>query len=480
MFMLFDIVRKPRVTTMKRRQETISCHLAKLWLLVSCLSLAVTSGANAQNSAFSFSSPAKLRFSTGTSYSYISQSFYETIADTALDLGAQINQEYLNQPGVFLDIIANPFGDRRLQLETYLEQSSDYFRGRFNSNVTLRSSKDRFTFSSSLEIRRRSSGQVEIGDEYLLGRARAKWSHSISKRVQPFVSVRAEFNSLDNANLADSGLIAFGSGYERFGGQAGLGIDIGKLDRLTFSGTFEGRVVATDTSLAYQLQRFEIDYTGFLASSYYSLELSLDNRDYNISGDDNDQTWLRVAGNAQFDLGSRFAIEPRLAVEGINYRLDTSSFNLDQQRIEGQAKLLVRAGKATIGIGPRFQALTQSAGPNATSPNSATDALDSALLVSVEDLSEEYFETATVVSFEYFTLSSLLMTLENQFGLRDYDVENSFQTDYAFNRLSLLSTLKVAENIKLDVIGSIEWEWHDQQFDNNTFYLLNSSFRYMF
>ncbi len=449
-------------------------------MLVSGPDLSQAGETQTTSNPFSFGTYKTLRVSTGTSYNYISQSFYETIADTSLDLGAQVNQEYLNQPGAFLNIIANPFGDRRLQLESYVEQSSEYFRGRFNTDVSLRSTSNRLTFSSSLELRRRTKGQVEIGDEYLLGRARVKWSHSISKRVQPFVSLRGEFNSLSNTNLADSGVIAFGNGYQRIAAQGGLGIDIGKLDRLTFSSTFESRVVSTDTSLAYQLGRAEIEYTGFLSSSFYSLDLSLDNRDYNAAGNDNDQTWLRLGGNAQFDLNSKFAIEPRFSIEAINYRLDTSSFNLDQTRTEAQAKFLVRAGSATIGIGPRFAALTQAKAPSSTAAVNATDALDSALLISVEDLSEEYFETATVISFEYFTLSSILLNLENQFGLRDYDVENSFQTDYAFNRLSVFSSVKIAGNVKFDIIGSIEWEWHDQQFDNNTFYLLNSSLGYNF
>ncbi len=430
--------------------------------------------------SFSLGTIRALQFSTGTSYNYISQSFYETIADTSLDLGSKLNQEYLNQPGVFLKMRANPFGDRRLQLESYVEQSTDYFRGRFNSDVSLRSATERFTFSSSLELRRRTQGQVQIGDDYITGRARMKWSHAISKRVQPFVSVTGEFNTLDNSNLNDTSAIAFGNGYQRASAQGGIGIDIGSLDRLIISGAFESRTVPTDTSLAYQLGRAEIEYTGFLSSSFYSLSLSMDNRNYNTAGDDNDQIWLRLGSNAQFDLSGRFAIEPRIAVEAINYRMDTSSFNLDQTRIEGQMKFLVRTGAATIGIGPRFEDLSQVSPPvTATSPTAA-DALDSALLVSVEDLSESYFETATVVSFEYFTLSSLMLNLENQFGLRDYDVENSFQTDYAFNRLSLFSTVKIAGNVKFDVIGSIEWEWHDQQFDNNTFYLLNSSLSYGF
>jgi len=430
---------------------------------------------------FSPGATRKIQFSTGTSYNYISQSYYQTIADTALDLGSSLNQEYLNQPVVFLKMTTTPFGDRRLQLESYLEQSTDYFRGRFNSDVSLRSATERFTFSSSLELRRRTQGQVQIGDDYITGRARMKWSHAISKRVQPFVSVTGEFNTLDNSNLSDTSAIAFGNGYQRATAQGGIGIDIGKLDRLIISGAFESRTVPTDTSLAYQLGRAEIEYTGFLSSSFYSLNLSMDNRNYNIAGDDNDQIWLRLGGSAQFDLSSRFAIEPRLEVEGINYRMDTSSFNLDQTRIEGQMKFLVRVGSATIGIGPHFEGLTQVAPPaTATTSPTAADALDSALLVSVEDLSEAYFESATVISFEYFTLSSLMMNLENQFGLRDYDVENSFQTDYAFNRLSLFSTMRIAGNVKFDIIGSIEWEWHDQQFDNNTFYLLNSSLSYGF
>lgn len=439
------------------------------------LTFSVFPSSDTQAQAFSLFDEQKAplaEYSFGTSYDYISQTFFVATLDSAndiIDAASKLNQEYLNQPGVFGSVTLRPFRDERLRLAAYGEQSRDYLRGRFSSQLGLRGSGNRLSGSFWLETRQRTNGAREIGDEFILGRARLKWSHNLSKKVRPFVALRAEFNDLKDD---DSGSTAFSSGYQKFGGQAGIEIEIGRFDRFQLAGTLESRTVTNDKSLEYDLMRLEAEYSGYSGGSFYALEALVDRRDYNPLGDANDQSWLRLAGSGQLDLGGNFALEPRISFEAIDYSLDTSSFNLDQKLTTLEARMLRRWGLTSLAIGPRFQRQVQSqAAPVSTSVLSLTDN---------QDLSESYSEIAVTVAFEYFKLRRIMLTLENQLGSRDVEISNDFQSDYWFDRVSIFSSITISSAIKLDLIGSIEWEWHDQASDNNAFYLLNSSLTYGF
>ncbi len=460
-------------TADERRRRLPFCGLVAFLALVWGFSALGTAEALAQSlSLFEEQKSPLAEYSFGTSYDYISQTFFLATLDTSsdsIDAASKLNQEYLNQPGLFGSVTLRPLRDERIRLQGYAEQSRDYLRGRFSSRLSLRGVQDRLSGNFWLETRHRTNGAREIGDEFILGRGRLKWSHNVSRKIRPFVALRAEFNDLKED---DTNLSAFSTGYQKFGGQAGIEFEIGRFDRLQLAGTLESRRVASDKSLEYDLMRMEVEYSGFSGGSFYTLEALVDRRDYDPLGDANDQTWLRLSGSGQFDLGGNFALEPLISFEALDYSLDTSSFNLDQKLTTLEARLLRRWGLTSLGFGPRFQRQDQSdPAPVANSALSLTDS---------EDLSESYTEFAAIAAFEYFKLRRIMLTLENQLGSRDVEISNDFQSDYWFDRISIFSSINISSTLKLDLIGSIEWEWHDQASDDNAFYLLNSSLTYGF
>ena len=406
-------------------------------------------------------------YSFGTTYDYISQTFYTAILDTSADsadAATKLNQVYLNQPGLFGRVVFRPLKDERIRMEGYAERSRDYIRGRFNSYVRIGGRGDQFSGNLSLETRQRTGGVALIGDEYILGRGRIKFRHALTKNIKPFIGIHGEFNKLD-----DTGSTVFSTGYQKYGAQGGIEFDISGFNRLAIQGALEKRLVPDDLSLEYQLARFEIEYSGFSGGAFYTLEVSADRRDFNPLGDDSDQSWFRFGAWGQFGLSDKLALEPRISIEKIDYRLDTSSFNLDQTLSNLELRLVRRWGFTSLGLGPKFQKLNQS-----KLEGQVTDALLS------EDLSESYAEFAGVASFEYFKLRRIILTIENQFGLRDVEIVNDFQSDYWFDRISIFSSLEITAGLKLDIITSFEWEWHDRAADDNAFYLLNSSLTYGF
>ncbi|MFQ5606478.1 MAG: hypothetical protein ACE5GA_00920 [Candidatus Zixiibacteriota bacterium] len=416
-------------------------------------------------------------YTFGTSYDYISQTFYTAMLDTAtdsIDAASKLNQEYLNQPGIFVGVELQPFRDQRLTVQGYAEQSRDYLRGRLSSQLALRGAVDRLSGDIWLETRQRNRGAREVGDEFILGRGRLKWSRNVSPGVRPFVALQGEFNDLSEDDTISS---VFSSGYQKASGQAGVEFEIGRFDRLMVGGTVETRNVPDDRALEYDLLRLEVEYTGFSGGSFYSLEASIDRRDYNPLGNANDQSWGRLGATGQFDLGKELTLDPRFSLEVIDYTTDTSFFNLDQTLATVELRLLRRWGMTTVGLGPRFQRQGQSDPLQVQTLNAITAVT---AVTQSEDLSESYSEFGAVATLEYFKIGTIMLTLENQLGSRTVDAANAFQSDYWFDRVSLFSSLDIAAGLKLDLIGSIEWESHDQPSDDNAFYLLNSSLTYGF
>lgn len=401
----------------------------------------------------------------GAVYDYISQSYYSSLVDSAadsLELGARLNEEYLNQPSLFADLVWRPLGDNRFRGEGHLESSKDLFRGRLASSVNLRTPGYRLSFVSSLEARRNLSeaDAGDIGQEYTLVRTRIKYQ-IVSSRLRPFLSVRGEINDLNGLDSA-----SFSNGYRKVGAQLGFDALLGEFDNLTVLAGFDVRSVPDYSALDYQLSRVEVEYSGFRSSSSYSLSLGLDNRDYSPAGDDNDQLWLRLQADGQVYLGHQLTLYPRFTFESIDYRLDTSSFNSDQRLFSARSKLSRRFGSLSVGMGPHLEILRESTIQSQVSSVSATT--DSLLY------SENYRELGWLVSVEYFQVGGLMLTAENLLGYRDIETPGSFLTDHWINRLSWFSTFQITSSLKLDIIGSVEREWHDQQVDDNTFYLLNT------
>ncbi|HSG99012.1 MAG TPA: hypothetical protein VLB27_03120, partial [candidate division Zixibacteria bacterium] len=409
-------------------------------------------------------------YSLGTSYSYLSQTYYvlETSVDQ-LDSTTKLNEAYLNQPGAFAELTLRPLRDRRWSVNAFAEQSSEYLRGRLQSVFQPRSLARGVSGDFSLEARRRNNGAPEVGDEYTVGRAALKFGAALSQRTAGYLRLRGEFHDLGSADSAQFAS-AYTNDYAKGGAEIGLDVDFANFDRLSFSAAVERRDVPDQTSLAYTALRFAWEYSGFIESSYYTLALNIDNRDYDPSGDDADQRWFRFDANGKFRLSESWSLVPELSLEAIDYRLDSSTVSLDQTRSVAEVKLSRRWGLTALSLGPRLATLSQEQPP--------LSRLQAFQYPELEEFSEEYAELAGVVEFEYFKLGLLILTIENTLGHRNLELEDSYQSDYWFNRSTLFSSLEIGQRLRFDVVASVEWEWHSQPSDDNAFYLLNSTLAY--
>lgn len=457
--------------------SVIACAVALLSLPVMEISWADETSPVADEFDWLFSEekpePA-LGYSLGVTYDYLSQTFYllDTASDT-LEVASKLSQEYLNQPALFFEGRYKPLGDDALRFVGYAENSEEYFRGRFESVFRSRNSASQVSGEFSLEGRVRNSGQLALGDEYGLARGRLKYRGRFGPTARGFIALRGEAHRLGNTPSEISSSVYTGD-YNKLGAEAGLEFEVGQLDRLALSGSLLRREVSEREDLNYRLRRLRLEYSGFTAASFYALELSLENRDYDSSGNDNDQRRVDLVAAGEYRLASNLAFDADFRLEALDYLEDTSSFNTDQTLVDLEVKLQRRWGLTTLGFGAGLTILSQKDQPSAP----RTTLID--IAGGVEELSEEYSERAAILSFEHFKLSRLMLTLENQLGFRDITVESDYQSDYWFDRVSLFASVNLTSAIKFDLISSLDFEWHDQGSDDNSLYMINSSFSYNF
>ncbi|MBN4076498.1 hypothetical protein JYT16_02145 [Gemmatimonas aurantiaca] len=415
-----------------------------------------------------------LSYSIGVSYDYLSQTFYllDTVIDT-LETSIRLNQEYLNQPAFFSEVRFRPFRDESLRFTAYAERSEEFFRSRLESTFKTNNPDKQLSGNVTFDGRMRNAGELEFGDEYGLVRGRLKFRSALSKRTRGYVSLSGEAHRL-GATPDDETSSIYTGNYEKAGAELGLVFDIGQLDRLNFSLGAQRRTVKDRMDLNYRLSRFRADYSGFTDASFYALEFYFENRDYDSTGDNNDQRQFVLNGMGEYRFNTKLSLVGDFRVETINYLQDTLSYNIDQTLADVDVKFVRRWGLTSLGLGFGFSQLSQK-DQTSTPIADLTDVTGGS-----SSLSEEYSERAALLSFEYFKLSGIMLTIENQWGFRDMVIESEYQSDYWFDRITVFSSLNITKSLKLNLIGSCDFEWHDQDNDDNSLYLLNSSFSYNF
>jgi hypothetical protein len=159
---------------------------------------------------------AGLEIKTSLGYDFVSQEYFLDSAATDSALSTWLlKTDYLDdfKGRIALDYL--PFADRRLELQSSYEQSSELFRLRFNSDWRPKLGKARFGFNTEIERRGRHKGTGEFGDSYLLGYTRASLTLPVSENTN------TRFQMVGEAVRFDS-VSAFSYNYFRFGPKIGI------------------------------------------------------------------------------------------------------------------------------------------------------------------------------------------------------------------------------------------------------------------
>jgi hypothetical protein len=93
---------------------------------------------------------------------------------------------------------------------------------------------------------------------------------------------------------------------------------------------------------------------------------------------------------------------------------------------------------------------------------------------------EDYNETGFRVSLDLLTPGRLFASTESTTGRRDLTAESDLQSDFTFERLSLIGDFSFTSALRLSLLVSAEWEWHEQPEENSRLYLVSSNLTYEF
>ena len=115
------------------------------------------------------SATARTQFKAGLGYDFISQEYF---ADSVSYLGGDsaisewaLKTDYLDDIKGTLSMLYLPYEDRRIELQTSLEQTSDFFRVRLNNGIRLPVGRNRLDIYSDLELKKRVDGETAVGDD---------------------------------------------------------------------------------------------------------------------------------------------------------------------------------------------------------------------------------------------------------------------------------------------------------------------------
>jgi len=92
-----------------------------------------------------------------------------------------------------------------------------------------------------------------------------------------------------------------------------------------------------------------------------------------------------------------------------------------------------------------------------------------------------YHQWALVLSFDLSRSTRLWLSLEDKFGRRDYESDESpFYSDYLLNQISLFVDGELGTHLNFNLMLSVDSEWHPSKGDDLTVFLISSELNYSF
>ncbi len=397
---------------------------------------------------------AELHLTANVGYDLISQEFF---ADSLMLTGAdssvidwQLKRDYLDDIRASLSVRYLPFQDRRVELRQSYEQSREFLRTRSNANLRLPMGDSRFDFISELELKHRYRNSVTAGDNYLLGVVRTRFTTPLSNSIKGWLQLRGDFVSFDSTS-------EYIYNYVRSGGAIGLTKSFGDF---TFADAdlFVQRSTVPDSSqLDYLNLGVNLSLVNLRSGGSLDVYLRGESKNYNqpFNEDDHYRLYLQIRNRHQ--PSDRIYLRQECSFELVRYDPDDLT-NFSYSNIKAEAVIGLSSGDAQFGLGPAFSMLVDGS----------------------SDLgeSQEYKEFSLKGELDYMRIGRLFLSVESFTGKRTYSLASEYQSDFVFERVSLIGDLTIAGHLSFSMLYSAEWEWHDSEFDNSRIDLISTSLSY--
>jgi hypothetical protein len=198
---------------------------------------------------------------------------------------------------------------------------------------------------------------------------------------------------------------------------------------------------------------------GFYSGGEIDLYGRFERKDYRQPFDEGDHIRIELNARSKVDVGKKWFTR-----QDIDFELTLFSSGDPVNHDYGRTRLTLLYGyesdNLSIGIGPDFEYLDE-----------RQDSLAEG---------EDYFESGGKLDLDYMKLDKVFGSVESILGYRNLKFENELQSDFTFERLSVIADVKLFSVLSLSILFSAEWEWHTRAEENSRIYLLSSNLSYTF
>lgn len=399
---------------------------------------------------------ADINIRAGIGYEVISQEFFlDSLTQTgvdSLDAALTLSTTYLDELKGFVRFKSNLLDRRRLDLTAQFEQTSDLIRAKLYSDSRLELGQHRFQLNNELEVRTGYSGETDAGEEFIYGAARARLDLRIADGWDQFWSIRANFVDFDSSgDLSYNQLRVLGS----------IGLSRTFRNFSSLSGMFfvGSRSVPDSSLLDYVNYGVEANLFAFYQGGDLDLTTRLERKDYNQPNHEDDYTRFEVLGHNKLELGGSWLTRQDIDLEYSSFS-DSDLVNVDYIRTLAYLQAGWNRGDLSLWAGPQAEFLAEG----------QTELVNAA----------DYSEYALRIDIEYVNVRSVYGSLEWSVGVRDLRFEDEFQSDFRFQRVTVLGDAHLTGGLGLNLLLSAEWEWHDLEDEDNRLYLISSHLTYDF
>jgi hypothetical protein len=391
-------------------------------------------------------------FRSGVAYDYFSQKYFiDSLVVSGVDTSLEsweFSRKYLNDSRLWLSADYPVSSDQRNRIHLLGETSNEQWRFRFAPLFSRSLRECRLSGGIELERRDRFKGASESGDSYWFGSARSKLSVPVRGRwrvVTGLTGDAARFDSTTTSAL----------NYHRFGGSAGVELEFGNLSQATLGLFGSNRRVPDSVWLGYKSLGADASLFCGHNRGDVSAMIRAENRVY--SGPDGIDDHIRIDANirSKTTLGSRWFVLTDFDGESVLYQKD-NFLNQNVGRIRSSALGGVMLGGAlSLAIGPTIELLDEKVGLIQVTP--------------------DYTERGLRLDADILAESNLIASLQSVTGERDIYQESNTQSDYHFQRLTVIGDGRLIGRLSFSLFWSIEWEWHDRRSDDAFSHLLSAS-----
>jgi len=391
-------------------------------------------------------------FRSGVAYDYFSQKYFiDSLVVSGLDTSLEsweYSRKYLNDSRLWLSADYPFASDRRNHVHLLGEISSEQWRFRFAPLFSQSLRAYRLTGGIELERRDRFKGASESGDSYWFGSARSRLLVPVGKGWRVVTGLTGDAARFDSSTTS-------AMNYRRFGGSTGVELEFGNLSLATFELFGSSRRVPDSLWLGYK--SFGADASLFWGHNRGDLSAMIraENRVYNDPDGIDDHTRIDANVRSKTAFNSRWFAFADIDGEAALYDKD-NFLNASVGRI----RLATLAGitlseNFSMAIGPTIELLDEKSGLIQVTP--------------------DYAERGLRFDADILAGTDFMASLQSVTGERDIYQESDTQSDYRFQRLTVIGDGRIIGSLSVSLFWAIEWEWHDRQSDNAFSHLLSAS-----